>query len=569
MTPKSPKTSASGSVSKNIKQVVDKVNSSTNILVTVSRDPSVDELSAALGLTAILDKMGKHGTAIFSGATPPAIQFLNPDAVFEDSADSLRDFIVAINKDKADHLRYKVDGDIVKIFITPYRTPITEADLEFSQGDYNVELVFAIGAENQEDLDTALAAHGRILHDAAVIGVGCAENKSSLGSIEWYSENASSFSEMIADLADMLSTDEKALIDDQVATALLTGIVASTDRFSNLKTTSHVMTLAAQLMSKGADQQLIAARLQESHEISDKLEESSPKTVSDAPVELSKMPEDEITLDLTSSTLPPEEIAISRDTAPASTISEPQSTVEEAITPPAGSSQIASAYALEEVPEEPSASAPAVAPEPPVSSAPAAPAPETDTKRSYVAEQPVNAPATPEAPKDAVIRPQHKVIAPLSSLDRIIQPLGASANPQATDARAAIEAALAETSQPPQLPPQPVAVPQPPVDPQMQPVAPQPPIMNPAPVPSPVVPGMPMPPPLPDFSTLPPPLPPAVDMTPPAPAQTPERLGDIFAPESAPVQPQNVQQTPPQPQPPIAPQQPLAGDPSQFQIPGQ
>src|SRR5664279_3813040 len=89
-------------------QIVDKIKSSTNILVTVSKDPSVDELSAALGLTTLLNKLDKHTTAIFSGAIPPAITFLDPDKVFENTADSLRDFIIALDKEKADHLRYKL-----------------------------------------------------------------------------------------------------------------------------------------------------------------------------------------------------------------------------------------------------------------------------------------------------------------------------------------------------------------------------------------------------------------------------------------------------------------------------
>ncbi len=247
-------------------QIVEKITNSTNVLVTVSKDPSVDALSAAIGLTVILNKLGKHTTAIFSGATPPAITFLDPEKTFEASIDSLRDFIIALDKEKADHLRYKVEGDLVKIFITPYRTTISNEDLEFSQGDYNVELVLALGVENQTHLDAALEAHGSILHDATVVTISTGETSSSLGSIDWHDATTSSLSEMVVGLTESLQTDTP-LIDQQVATALLTGIVAETDRFSNTKTSSKVMTMAAQLMAAGADQQLIAAKLQESHEI--------------------------------------------------------------------------------------------------------------------------------------------------------------------------------------------------------------------------------------------------------------------------------------------------------------
>lgn len=247
-------------------QIVDKIKDKSNILVTVSTDPSVDELSAALGLTLLLNKMKKHATAVFSGAIPPAITFLDPEKTFENTVDSLRDFIIALDKEKADHLRYKVDGDVVKIFITPYRTTITSDDLEFSQGDYNVELVLALGVQNRDELDGALAAHGRILHDATVVSVMAGGEESDLGSINWREQNASSLSEMLVGLSDGLKAD-KGLLDEQIATSFLTGIVAATDRFSNDHTSSRVMTIAAQLMSAGANQQLIASKLAEAHEI--------------------------------------------------------------------------------------------------------------------------------------------------------------------------------------------------------------------------------------------------------------------------------------------------------------
>ena len=247
-------------------QIVEKIKNSTNILVTVSQNPSVDELSAALGLTSMLNGLKKHATAVVSGDVPPAITFLEPSKTFENTVDSLRDFIIALDKEKADHLRYKVEGDVVKIFITPYRTTITQDDLDFSQGDYNVELVLALGVKDQDNLDKALSAHGKILHDATVATLSCGDASSNLGQIDWHESGASSISEMLVSMSEALKAD-KPILDEQIATAYLTGIVAATDRFSNNKTSSKVMTMAAQLMAAGANQQLIAAKLEEAHEI--------------------------------------------------------------------------------------------------------------------------------------------------------------------------------------------------------------------------------------------------------------------------------------------------------------
>jgi hypothetical protein len=255
-------------------QIVDKLNEASTVLVALNSNPTVDELSSALGVTLSLNKKGKHATAIFSGAIPPAIEFLEPEKTFEQNVDSLRDFIIALDKEKADHLRYKVVDDMVKIFITPYRTTITDQDLEFSQGDYNVDFVLAIGVKSKEDLDRALEAHGAILDEATVASISI-EQDSSLGSINWNDKNASSYSEMLASLTEALKGDTD-LLDEQIATAYLTGIVAATERFSNSKTSSRVMTTAATLMGAGANQQLIATQLEKGEAIPTQSAPASP-----------------------------------------------------------------------------------------------------------------------------------------------------------------------------------------------------------------------------------------------------------------------------------------------------
>ncbi|MGE5298953.1 MAG: DHH family phosphoesterase [Acidobacteriota bacterium] len=277
-----------------LKQIVDKIKDSSNILITVNTNPSVDELSAALAITLFINKLNKHATAVFSGQVPPAIEFLQPEKTFENTVDSLRDFIIALDKEKADHLRYKVVDDMVKIFITPYRTTISEKDLEFSQGDYNVEVVLAVGVQNESDLDRALESHGRILHDATVAAISLGE-PTKLGGIEWNDASASSYGELLFQIADGLKSDKGAL-DEQIATAFLTSIVAATERFSNAKTTSKAMTIAAQLMSAGANQQLIATKLEDEQELPQSAPSESIRASSNgdgAPIVEDKTPEKE------------------------------------------------------------------------------------------------------------------------------------------------------------------------------------------------------------------------------------------------------------------------------------
>ncbi|MDQ5885309.1 MAG: hypothetical protein QG645_472 [Patescibacteria group bacterium] len=239
-------------------QAVDRIKEAEHVLITVSANPTVDQLSAAIGLTLLLNKLHKHATAVFSGKIPSTLEFLQPEETLETNTDSLQDFIVSLDKTKADKLRYKVEDDVVRIFITPYRTSLSEADLNFSQGDFNVDVVVALGVDNRDHLDEAIMQHGRILHDATVISLMAGESISEVGSINWQDQNASSLCEMLTSVSDSFGPS---LIDEQIATAFLTGIVATTDRFRNDRTTPRVMTMSAQLMAAGANQQLIAEEL--------------------------------------------------------------------------------------------------------------------------------------------------------------------------------------------------------------------------------------------------------------------------------------------------------------------
>lgn len=286
-----------------IPSIVEKINEAQNILIALSSDPSVDEMAAAIGLSLFLDKLGKRATAIYSGKTPNALEFLKPEETFESTTDALQDFVIALSKDKADHLRYKLDGDFVKIYITPYRTRIGEDDLNFSYGDFNIDLVLALDVANGTDLDATLREHGRIMHDAVIINITNGD-PGKLGEIEWSDKSASSVSEMVAELAYSINNDAK--LGEEEATAFLTGIVAMTDRFSNAKTTPEAMKMSSRLMESGANQQLISKNIVtsasdsalSSEKETSKPEESSKPDEPTSPAPEAKNQEDKSVLDI-------------------------------------------------------------------------------------------------------------------------------------------------------------------------------------------------------------------------------------------------------------------------------
>lgn len=244
------------------KQLINKIESVDNILVTVSRNPSVDELTAALALSLALNQLKKRSVAVFSGRIPSAMHFLDPEKTFESNADSLRDFIISISKDKADRLRVLPEGNFVKVYVTPYRTTITKDDLQFSEGDFNVQLVIAFGVTDRNDLDASIASHGRIFHNAVAATINLSRQADNLGSISLQDIESGCYSVSCYRLIKGLDNGKRNLVSSAVATALLTGIVSATDQFRNNVTSPNIMTVSAELMTKGADPQLVSSELE-------------------------------------------------------------------------------------------------------------------------------------------------------------------------------------------------------------------------------------------------------------------------------------------------------------------
>lgn len=360
------------------KKVAEKIKACENILVALSNDPNVDEISAAIGLTMILNKLGKHVTAIYSGETPNTLEFLKPNETFEKDTNSLQDFIIALSKDKADHLRYKVEGDYVKVFITPYKTTISQNDLEFSQGDFNVDLVISIDVDSAEVLDAALEEYGRIMHDATAINI-TTNQAGHFAELEWSDPSKSSVCEMIVNLCEYLETGD---FDQPVATALLTGIVSATERFSNARTTSETMQISSRLMQAGADQQLISSNIMQPA-----APEAPAPAKTPAPEEQPAAPEAPKAPETPPEPLIPAPTLAQPTSAPAPAAPEaptPEQQLEQAVATPV-STGMPEALATElanATPEAPEAPAPVAAPTDPT------PTPEA----------PVEAPVAPEAP---------------------------------------------------------------------------------------------------------------------------------------------------------------------------
>lgn len=236
-------------------QTTELIRQAEKILLVSGREPSNDQLASMVALQAALTKMGKQVNAVMTDKLPKARNVINTNKIVQ-NLDGIRDFVISLDmaNTTVDKLKYNVEGNRLDITITPANGNFSAQDAKFSYGAYQFDLVIALGVYNLSKMDRLHEQNPTIFDGIHLINVDYHRVNDSFGSVNLIDTNATSVCEILVSLIESL---EQGLIDIDIATALLVGIMAATNRFTTPNTSPKSMTVAAQLLASGAKQQEI------------------------------------------------------------------------------------------------------------------------------------------------------------------------------------------------------------------------------------------------------------------------------------------------------------------------
>lgn len=236
-------------------QVSELIRQANTILLVTGREPNNDQLASLVALQAVLAKLGKNTHAIVTDEFPKVALALDTSKLSR-NLDGIRDFVISLNMNKVavDKLKYTIEGGMLNVVITPHQGNFTPADASFGYGAYQFDLVIAVGVSSLAKLDRLHEANPTIFDGIHLINIDYHRINDNFGSVNLVDQSASSVSEILVSITESLG---QGLIDAHIATAMLAGIMASTNRFSAPSTTPKAMTVAAQLLAAGAKQQEI------------------------------------------------------------------------------------------------------------------------------------------------------------------------------------------------------------------------------------------------------------------------------------------------------------------------
>jgi len=247
-----------------------------NICIIPSEENESESVLNALALFYTLKELNKNVNLIIEDF-PEKFSFLIPSLDFINSP---KNFIISIPRSEADvsQVYYEKNEDNLKIHLTIDKGRIKKENISFYFSDAKPDLVITLGVKDfQKQLSNKLDSFGFLL-DSPILNIDNEEPFVSEHSTELsrspQGENKkfgkinliknSSLSEIVLDIVKSIDLPAQAgenLIDKNVATCLLTGLITYYENFKSAKTNSQIFEIAAELIKKGASNEEVINNL--------------------------------------------------------------------------------------------------------------------------------------------------------------------------------------------------------------------------------------------------------------------------------------------------------------------
>lgn len=240
-------------------QATELLKQAESVLIVTGRQPSLDQVMGVFALQNALAAAGKKSHAVITDELPLGAGVVDTGKISR-TLDGVRDFIVSLDlaQVEVEKLKYDVADGRLNITITPHAGNFKSSDASFSYGAFQFDLVVVIGVLSIGKIDALLEQNPTLFDGLHLINYDFHRVNEQYGSVNFIDTNATSVCEMLIGTIDSLGSG---LMNADIATALLAGIMANTNRFTTASTTAKALTMAAQLMSNGARQQEIVKML--------------------------------------------------------------------------------------------------------------------------------------------------------------------------------------------------------------------------------------------------------------------------------------------------------------------
>jgi len=242
------------------------IEKSTSILITTApiykNQPiitQIDKVASSLALHYILKELGKKTRVAIKGAKKQ-FSFLPFCEHIKSNLNAAKDFILSLNtkEKKVKKINYTEEDEKLNIFITPKNGSFISQDLSLKYGPPKHDLIIVLDLADLENLGKNLEKNAELFYEAPIVNIDIKAGNEYFGEVNLVEITSSSCSEIIYKLIKNIWPEK---ITQDLATLLLSGIIARTNSFQSYSTTPETFKASSELLEKGADKDSIIQNL--------------------------------------------------------------------------------------------------------------------------------------------------------------------------------------------------------------------------------------------------------------------------------------------------------------------
>ena len=189
-----------------------------------------------------------------------------PFGEIKNNLETTNKFVVSldITDKKIKQIKYKIEGNTLNFIIFPKDGNFSGSDISSRSSGSKYDLIITLNTPDLESLGLIYKDNKDFFHKTPIINIDNRSDNEEFSQINFIRQTAVSTSEILFSLFESYSKD---LIDEDIATCLLTGLIYKTRNFKTTNITPHTLLTTSELISLGARREEIVNKLYRSRNL--------------------------------------------------------------------------------------------------------------------------------------------------------------------------------------------------------------------------------------------------------------------------------------------------------------
>jgi len=242
-------------------QIFERIKKAQNILITFNNQWNGDAIASALALFLFIKKLDKQVEVIAEKTEQGDLfNFLPHYETIGKTLENLRKFIITLDTTNSEvgKVKYRSEKNFLEFIIYPKSGFFAHENIKSKSGEFKYDLIITVDTPDLETLGKIYEKDTEFFYQVPIINIDHHSNNEEYGQVNKIELTAIATSEIIFNLFNEYSKD---LIDDNIATCLLTGIISKTKNYKTQNITPQALSISSELITMGARREQIVAKL--------------------------------------------------------------------------------------------------------------------------------------------------------------------------------------------------------------------------------------------------------------------------------------------------------------------